>query len=66
LGHGQHFASGGALLNPGVLFPWYDRYEVVWVEPHIHMSAIGHFNTAYPKVTNFACIGLEWFLAGTS
>ena len=57
LGQGQHFAMAGALLNPGVLFPC-TIGDGGLGEPYI-MSAIGHFNTAYPKVTNFLPV-LVW------
>ncbi len=57
LGQGQHFAMAGALLNPGVLFPC-TIGDGGLGEPYI-MSAIGHFNTAYPQVTNFLPI-LVW------
>jgi phosphoketolase len=57
LGQGQHFAMSGALLNPGVLFPC-TIGDGGLGEPYI-MSAIGHFHTAYPKVTNFLPV-LVW------
>jgi phosphoketolase len=57
LGQGQHFAMAGALLNPGVLFPC-TIGDGGLGEPYI-MSAIGHFNTAYPQVTNFLPV-LVW------
>jgi phosphoketolase len=57
LGQGQHFAMAGALLNPGVLFPC-TIGDGGLGEPYI-MSAIGHFNTAYPNVTNFLPV-LVW------
>ncbi len=57
LGQGQHFAMAGALLNPGVLFPC-TIGDGGLGEPYI-MSSIGHFNTAYPKVTNFLPV-LVW------
>ncbi|MFM2431973.1 MAG: hypothetical protein RLZZ511_3186 [Cyanobacteriota bacterium] len=57
LGQGQHFAMAGALLNPGVLFPC-TIGDGGLGEPYI-MSAIGHFHTIYPQVTNFLPI-LVW------
>jgi phosphoketolase len=57
LGQGQHFAMAGALLNPGVLFPC-TIGDGGLGEPYI-MSAIGHFHTAYPQVTNFLPV-LVW------
>ncbi len=47
----------GALLNPGVLFPC-TIGDGGLGEPYV-MSAIAHFNTAYPQVTNFLPI-LVW------
>ncbi|MBD2328558.1 phosphoketolase [Alkalinema sp. FACHB-956] len=57
LGQGQHFAMAGAFLHPGVLFPC-TIGDGGLGEPYI-MSAIAHFNTAYPTVTNFLPI-LVW------
>ncbi len=57
LGQGQHFAMAGALLNPGTLFP-VTIGDGGLGEPYI-MSSIAHFNTAYPKATNFLPI-LVW------
>ncbi len=57
LGQGQHFAMAGAKLHPGVLFP-VTIGDGGLGEPYI-MSSFGHFNTAYPKVTNFLPI-LVW------
>jgi len=57
LGQGQHFAMAGALLNPGKLFP-VTIGDGGLGEPYI-MSAMVHFNTAYPKSTNFLPI-LVW------
>ena len=57
LGQGQHFAMAGAKLNPGELFP-VTIGDGGLGEPYI-MSSFGHFNTAYPKVTNFLPI-LVW------
>lgn len=51
LGQGQHFAMGGALLNPGTLFP-VTIGDGGLGEPYI-MSAFMHFKTAFPRVTNF-------------
>lgn len=57
LGQGQHFAMAGAKLHPGVLFPVTIGDGGIG-EPYI-MSSFGHFNTAYPDVTNFLPI-LVW------
>lgn len=57
LGQGQHFAMAGAKLHPGVLFP-VTIGDGGLGEPYI-MSSFGHFNTAYPHVTNFLPI-LVW------
>ena len=57
LGQGQHFAMAGAKLNPGVLFP-VTIGDGGLGEPYI-MSSFGHFNTAFPQVTNFLPI-LVW------
>ena len=57
LGQGQHFAMAGAKLNPGILFP-VTIGDGGLGEPYI-MSSFGHFNTAYPQVTNFLPI-LVW------
>ena len=57
LGQGQHFAMAGALLHPGKLFP-VTIGDGGLGEPYI-MSAMVHFNTAYPKATNFLPI-LVW------
>ena len=57
LGQGQHFAMAGAKLHPGVLFP-VTIGDGGLGEPYI-MSSFGHFNTAYPEVTNFLPI-LVW------
>ena len=57
LGQGQHFAMAGAKLHPGVLFPVTIGDGGIG-EPYI-MSSFGHFNTAYPEVTNFLPI-LVW------
>ena len=57
LGQGQHFAMAGAKLHPDKLFP-VTIGDGGLGEPYI-MSSFGHFNTAYPKVTNFLPI-LVW------
>jgi phosphoketolase len=57
LGQGQHFAMAGAKLYPGVLFP-VTIGDGGLGEPYI-MSSFGHFNTAYPAITNFLPI-LVW------
>jgi phosphoketolase len=57
LGQGQHFAMAGALLNPGKLFP-FTIGDGGLGEPYI-TSAMAHFHTAYPQVTNFLPI-LVW------
>ena len=57
LGQGQHFAMAGAKLHPDVLFP-VTIGDGGLGEPYI-MSSFGHFNTAYPDVTNFLPI-LVW------
>ncbi|MDJ0702247.1 MAG: phosphoketolase [Leptolyngbyaceae cyanobacterium MO_188.B28] len=57
LGQGQHFAMAGAKLHPGQLFP-VTIGDGGLGEPYI-MSSLAHFNTAYPKVTNFLPI-LVW------
>ena len=51
LGQGQHFAMAGALLHPGTLFP-FTVGDGGMGEPYV-LSAMMHFNTAYPRVTNF-------------
>ena len=57
LGQGQHFAMAGAKLHPEVLFP-VTIGDGGLGEPYI-TSSFGHFNTAYPQVTNFLPI-LVW------
>ena len=57
LGQGQHFAMAGAKLHPNILFP-VTIGDGGLGEPYI-MSSFGHFNTAYPQVTNFLPI-LVW------
>ena len=51
LGQGQHFAMAGALLHRNTLFP-FTMGDGGMGEPYI-MSAMMHFHTAYPDVTNF-------------
>lgn len=51
LGQGQHFAMAGALLHPEKLFP-FTLGDGGMGEPYI-LSAMMHFNTAYPETTNF-------------
>ena len=51
LGQGQHFAMAGALLHPGTLFP-FTLGDGGMGEPYV-LSSMMHFNTAYPKATNF-------------
>ena len=51
LGQGQHFAMAGALLHPDKLFP-FTLGDGGMGEPYI-LSAMMHFNTAYPDSTNF-------------
>ncbi|MEI6445164.1 MAG: phosphoketolase [Nostocales cyanobacterium ELA583] len=57
LGQGQHFAMAAALLHRDKLFP-FTLGDGGLGEPYI-MSAMAHFNTAYPTVTNFLPI-LVW------
>ncbi|MDY6785210.1 MAG: phosphoketolase [Cyanobacteriota bacterium] len=57
LGQGQHFAMAGAKLHPDILFPVTIGDGGIG-EPYI-MSSFGHFNTAFPNVTNFLPI-LVW------
>ena len=57
LGQGQHFAMSAALLHRDKLFP-FTLGDGGLGEPYI-MSAMAHFNTAYPTVTNFLPI-LVW------
>ena len=56
-GQGQHFAMGGALLNPGTLFP-VTIGDGGLGEPYI-LSAFMHFRTAFRRVTNFLPV-LVW------
>lgn len=57
LGQGQHFAMASALLHRNTLFP-FTLGDGGLGEPYV-MSAIGHFHTAYPAVTNFLPV-LVW------
>jgi phosphoketolase len=57
LGQGQHFAMAGALLHPDKLFP-YTLGDGGMGEPY-PLSSMMHFNTAFPKATNFLPI-LVW------
>ncbi len=57
LGQGQHFAMAGALLNPGILFP-FTLGDGGLGEPYV-MSSMAHFHTAFPQVTNFLPV-LVW------
>lgn len=51
LGQGQHFALAGAMLHRDKLFP-FTMGDGGMGEPYI-LSAMQHFNVAYPDVTNF-------------
>lgn len=57
LGQGQHFALAGALLHPNTLFP-FTMGDGGMGEPY-PLSAMMHFNTAYPDTTNFLPV-LVW------
>lgn len=57
LGQGQHFALAGALLHRDKLFP-FTMGDGGMGEPYI-LSAMQHFNVAYPEVTNFLPV-LVW------
>jgi phosphoketolase len=57
LGQGQHFAMAGAYLNRDKLFPC-TIGDGGLGEPYI-LSAIKHFHTSYPEVTNFLPV-LVW------
>lgn len=57
LGQGQHFAMAAALLHQDKLFP-FTVGDGGLGEPYI-VSAIAHFHTAYPTVTNFLPV-LVW------
>jgi phosphoketolase len=51
LGQGEHFAMAAALLHRDKLFP-FTMGDGGMGEPY-PMSAMAHFHTAYPEVTNF-------------
>lgn len=51
LGQGQHFAMAGALTHADKLFP-VTIGDGGMGEPYV-LNSMMHFNTAYPKVTNF-------------
>ncbi|MDF5712524.1 MAG: phosphoketolase [Rhizonema sp. NSF051] len=57
LGQGQHFAMAGAKLHKDKLFP-FTVGDGGLGEPYI-VSAMAHFHTAYPSVTNFLPV-LVW------
>jgi len=57
LGQGQHFAMAAARLHPTQLFP-FTVGDGGLGEPYI-MSALMHFHTAFPEVTNFLPV-LVW------
>ncbi len=57
LGQGQHFAMAGAFLHPDKLFP-FTLGDGGMGEPYI-LSSMMHFNTAFPKATNFLPV-LVW------
>ncbi|MCG6939696.1 MAG: phosphoketolase [Thiohalocapsa sp.] len=57
LGQGQHFAMAGAYLHPDKLFPC-TIGDGGLGEPYV-LSAMKHFHTAYPRVTNFLPV-LVW------
>lgn len=57
LGQGQHFAMAAALLHQETLFP-FTVGDGGLGEPYI-VSAMAHFHTAFPNVTNFLPI-LVW------
>ncbi|MGK7913404.1 MAG: phosphoketolase [Synechococcus sp.] len=57
LGQGQHFAMAAALLNRDTLYPC-TIGDGGLGEPYV-MSAISHFHTAFPDVTNFLPV-LVW------
>jgi phosphoketolase len=57
LGQGQHFAMSAAFLHADKLFP-FTVGDGGLGEPYI-MSAMQHFHTAFPKVTNFLPV-LVW------
>ena len=57
LGQGQHFAMAGASLHPDKLFPC-TIGDGGLGEPYV-LSAMKHFHTAYPDITNFLPV-LVW------
>jgi phosphoketolase len=57
LGQGQHFAMAGAYLHPDRLFPC-TIGDGGLGEPYV-LSAMKHFHTAYPEITNFLPV-LVW------
>jgi phosphoketolase len=57
LGQGQHFAMAGAYLNRDTLFPC-TIGDGGLGEPYV-LSAMKHFHTSYPDVTNFLPV-LVW------
>ncbi|MBK1630943.1 transketolase [Thiohalocapsa halophila] len=57
LGQGQHFAMAGAYLHPDKLFPC-TIGDGGLGEPYV-LSAMKHFHTAYPDITNFLPV-LVW------
>ena len=57
LGQGQHFALAGAMLHRDSLFP-FTLGDGGMGEPYI-LSAMQHFNVAYPDITNFLPV-LVW------
>ena len=57
LGQGQHFAMAAARLHKDKLFP-FTVGDGGLGEPYV-MSAMAHFHTAYPAVTNFLPV-LVW------
>jgi len=57
LGQGQHFAMAAALLHRDTLFP-FTLGDGGMGEPY-PMSSMMHFNTAFPRVTNFLPV-LVW------
>lgn len=57
LGQGQHFAMAGAMLHRDKLFP-FTLGDGGMGEPYI-LSAMQHFNVAYPDITNFLPV-LVW------
>lgn len=57
LGQGQHFALAGAYLHRETLFP-FTLGDGGMGEPYV-LSAMQHFHTAYPDITNFLPV-LVW------